>query len=212
MTLQKSDDEHSIFQTNKWLFFLFLCLATLCLLIIKKTFIENQTAAFEILESRGEMGIFHTINTLQYLSIPVVYLIKLLIISFVIWVGCFMFGYKVSYGQVWQVAVISEAIFIIPELLKILWFLFVDSDPTLTDIRTFYPLSLINLVDAYELDKRWLYPLKALNIFEIAYWFVLMEGIHTKARKKRKIANAIVLSSYSLFFIFWLIFYTIVYK
>lgn len=202
----------SVFDTNKWLFFLFLCLATLLLLVLKKTFVESETAAFEVLESRGEMGVFQTLNTLQYMSVPVIYLLKLTVISFVIWVGCFMFGYRITYSQVWQVAVVSEAVFLIPEVLKILWLIFIETDPNLFEIRSFYPLSLINFVDPYELDKRWFYPLKAINVFEVVYWFVLASGIHHMAGKKLSTARAIIFSSYVLFFFLWLGFYLIVYK
>ncbi|MBL6446863.1 sulfate ABC transporter permease [Fulvivirga sp. 29W222] len=212
MNSTENAEDHSIFDTNKWVFFLVLCLASLFLLIVKKTFIENQTAAFEVLDSQGEMGIFHTINALQYFSIPLIYLFKFTVISFVIWIGSFMFGYKITYSQTWQVAVIAEAIFLIPELLKVLWFLFVDMDPNLFEIRAFYPLSLINLANPYELDNRWFYPLKALNIFEVIYWFILVGGIHYKAKKQKNIAYAIVFSSYVLFFLLWLGFYLLVYK
>ena len=208
----ENTDDSSIFDTNKWVFFLVLCLATLFLLVVKKTFIEDQTAAFEVLESRGEMGVFHAINALQYFSIPLIYLLKFTIISFVIWVGSFMFGYKITYAQIWQVVVIAEAIFLIPEMLKIIWFLFIDMDPNLFEIRSFYPLSLMHLADPYEIDSRWFYPLKALNIFEIVYWFVLVEGVHHMAGKQKNIAYAIVFSSYVLFFLLWLGFYLLVYK
>ncbi|GAA0891448.1 hypothetical protein GCM10009122_11270 [Fulvivirga kasyanovii] len=210
-SLENTDDS-SIFNTNKWVFFLVLCLATLFLLVVKKTFIEDQTAAFEVLESRGEMGVFHAINALQYFSIPLIYLFKFTIISFVIWVGSFMFGYKITYGQIWQVVVIAEAIFLIPEMLKIIWFLFIAMDPNLFEIRSFYPLSLMHLADPYEIDSRWFYPLKALNIFEIVYWFVLVEGVHHMAGKQKNVAYAIVFSSYVLFFLLWLGFYLLVYK
>lgn len=208
----ENTDDSSIFDTNKWVFFLVLCLATLFVLVVKKTFIEDQTAAFEVLESRGEMGVFHAINALQYFSIPLIYLFKFTIISFVIWVGSFMFGYKITYAQIWQVVVIAEAIFLIPEMLKIIWFLFIDMDPNLFEIRTFYPFSLMHLVDPYDIDNRWFYPLKALNVFEIVYWLVLVEGIHHMAGKQKNIAYAIVFSSYVLFFLLWLGFYLLVYK
>lgn len=212
MPLIDNNETDSVFDTNKWVFFIFLCLATILLLILKKSFIENETAAFEILESRGEMGVFHTINTLQYFSVPLVYLVKFTIISFVLWIGCFMFGYKITYGQVWQVVVIAESIFLVPELLKILWFLFVETDPDIFEIKAFYPFSLINVVDTYELGKRWFYPLKALNVFEVIYWFILAAGINHMAKKEKSTAYAIVFSSYVLFFFLWLGFYVLVYK
>jgi hypothetical protein len=182
------------------------------LLYVKKTFIENETAAFEFLEDRPEGGILQVISAIQFLSIPLVYLWKFTVIGFVVWVGSFMFGYRVTYSQCWGIAIVSEYIFLVPEFLKILWFLFVQTDPNLNDIRAFYPFSLMHFFDYYDLDKRYVYPLKALNLFEIGYWALLVSGVHHFARKQMKTAWIIVLSSYGLIFLLWLLFYIVVYK
>ena len=90
--------------------------------------------------------------------------------------------------------------------------MFVDTDPNLSDISPFYPLSLMNFFDPHEIDKKYLYPLKALNLFEIAYWILLVRGVHFFARKQIKTAWIIILCSYVLIFFLWLLFYIIVYK
>src|SRR6478735_5321682 len=168
--MQTNEETKSLFAANKRLTFILLCLITFLLLYVKKTFIENETAAFEFLQDRPEGGILQIISALQFLTIPFIYLWKFTVIAFVIWVGCFMFGYRVTYSQCWGITVVSEYIFIVPELLKIGWFLFIETDPNLLDIRAFYPFSLMNLVDYSEVSHEYVYPLKALNIFEILYW------------------------------------------
>ncbi len=202
----------SFFSADKRLLFILLCLFTLLLLYIKITLIENETAAFEFLQDRPEGMVLRTISTVKFLSIPFVYLWKFLVIAFVIWIGCFMFGYRVTYTQCWGVVVAAEYIFLVPEILKILWFMFVETDPTYNDISGFYPLSLIHFVDIETLDKRWAYPLRALNLFEVIYWFLLVGGIHHYARKEKRYVWTIVACSYILIFFLWLLFYAIVYK
>ncbi len=202
----------SFFAADKRLLFILLCLITFLLLYIKITLIENETAAFEFLQDRPEGMILRAISTVKFLSIPFVYLWKFTVIAFVIWVGCFMFGYRVTYTQCWGVVITAEYIFLVPEILKILWFMAVETDPTYNDISAFYPLSLIQFVDFETLDKRWAYPLRALNLFEIVYWVLLVEGIHHYARKDKKYVWIIVACSYVLIFFLWLIFYSIVYK
>ncbi|MEM8568946.1 MAG: hypothetical protein AAGF85_20980 [Bacteroidota bacterium] len=206
------EDSSGFYDLNKWLYFLLLCLATFALLLIKKTFVENETMAFEILEERGQMGFFNLISGLQYASIPIVYLYKFTIIGFILWVGCFLFGYKVTYSEAWHVAAISESIFLIAELMKICWFIFLAPESSIFDVRAFYPLSLMNLFDRQTLDPRWIYPLKALNLFEIIYWILLINGIDYKAQKKRNTAKLIVSLSYILLFLIWLAYYLIIYK
>lgn len=210
--MQTTDETKSIFAIDKKLLFVLLCLLTLLLLYIKKSFIENETAAFEFLQDRPEGMVLQMISALQFISIPLVYLWKFMIIALVIWLGCFMYGYRVTYWQCWGVVIGAEFIFIIPELLKILYFLIIETDPSYWDIGSFYPFSLMHFFDYYSIDKKWAYPLRALNLFEIVYWFALVSGIHHYARKEKKIVWFIVLSSYILLFFLWLVFYVIVYK
>lgn len=211
-TLTNEGETKSLFAADKRLLFVLLCLATLLLLFIKISFIENETAAFEFLQDRPEGMILQLINGLKFFSIPFVYLWKFTVIAFVIWVGCFMYGYRVTYKQCWGVVIGAEYIFLVPELLKILWFMVVETDPSYHDIRAFYPFSLMHFFDYYSIDKRWAYPLRALNLFEIAYWFLLVSGIHHYARKEKRIVWLIVICSYILIFFLWLGFYVIVYK
>jgi len=197
---------------DKRLFFVFLCLITFLLLYLKKSFIESQIAAFEILEQRGQMGFYHFINALQYFSIPIVYLYKFTVIAFILWVGCFMFGYKVFYSKLWQLVMFAECIFFGAELLKIGWFVFIETDPEIWDVKAFYPLSLINLFDYREVPDAWLYPLKAINVFEVLYWAILVYGTQFLSRKRFDISLYIVLSSYVFWFFLWLIFFVLIYK
>jgi hypothetical protein len=202
----------SFFGADKKLLFILLCLVTLLLLYFKIAFIENETAAFEFLQDRPQGAILKIISGLKMVAIPFIYLWKFTVIAFVIWVGCFMFGYRVTYSQCWGVVIGAEFIFLVPEVLKIIWFMVVHTDPTYHDIRAFYPLSLMHFFDYYAIDNRWAYPLRALNLFEIAYWVMLVEGIHHYARKDKKYVWFIVLCSYVLLFFIWLGFYVVVYK
>jgi hypothetical protein len=212
MNQSATHETKSFFSADKRLLFILLCLLTLLLLYVKITFIEHQTAAFEFLQDRPEGFILKVLSGLKFLSVPFVYLWKVTVIAFVIWTGCFMFGYRVTYAQSWAVVLAAEYIFLIPEALKILWFLFIQKDPSYSDIGSFYPFSLMHFADYETLEKRWAYPLRALNLFEVAYWFLLVEGINHWARKDKKYVWIIVLSSYVLIFFLWLVFYVAVYK
>ena len=210
--MQTTLETKSLFDADKKLTFFLLCLASFFLLYVKKVFIENETAAFEFLADSPQGGILQLISLLQFLTIPIIYLWKFTIIGFVIWVGSFMFGYRITYSQCWGVAIVSEFVFLIPELLKIFWFLFFDRDPTYYDVIGYYPLSLMHFFDYFDVDKRYVYPLKALNLFEVVYWFVLAGGIHFFARKQKKVSRLIILSSYTLIFFLWLLFYIMIYR
>jgi len=205
----------SLFSTDKKLTFIILCLVSVFLLYLKKSFIENETAAFEFLQDRPEGMILRLISALQFFSIPFIYLWKFTVIGFVLWVGCFLFGYRITFAQCWSVVMAAEFVFILPELLKIGWFLFVKTDPSLREVQAFYPLSLMNFFDYSTLDKRFAYPLRAISVFEILYVLTMVRGVNFYSFRIHKQQSAtwwIVSSSYILIFVFWLIFYMIVYK
>lgn len=201
-----------LFEINRIHFFLILCVLTFLVLFIKKTFIEYEITAFQILDERGQLGLFKMISALQYLSIPAIYLFKFTFIAFFVWVGCFGFGYRVTYTNCWHIVMVAEIIFILPELLKIGWFMFFETDPNFATVRAFYPFSLMNFFDFETVENKWHYPLKSLNIFEVLYWFLLAAGIYVKSQKVYKQSMIIGLVGYVLPFIFWLGYYTIVYK
>lgn len=213
--MQNDIDQSSVFDSDKKLTFVILCLLTVVLLFIKKAFIESETAAFEFLQDRPEGMILKAISALQFFSIPFIYLWKFTVIGFVLWVGCFTFGYRITYSQCWSVALLAEFVFIAPEVLKIGWFLFINTDPSLLEIKAFYPLSLMNFFDYLTVAPRYHYPLKSMSLFEIGYVCALVLGVNHfsfKAHKKSRATWWIVSCSYILIFLLWLLFYIIVYK
>jgi hypothetical protein len=202
----------SIFTADKRLLFLLLCLCSFLFLFVRQAFIESTTAAFEFLQDRPEGWILRMLHALQWVAVPVVYLWKLSVIAFVLWVGCFTFGYRVTFSQCWSVALGAEFVFLIPDFIKVLWFMFVVPDPRLAEVGSFYPLSLLSFFDYYAIDHRWAYPLRALNLFEIMYWFALVSGLRHYTRKPAVVGWRIVGSFYITLFLLWLVFYIIVYK
>lgn len=188
---------------NKKLFFAVVCLIALLLLYVQQTFIVAEIAAFKFLEG-PEALLFRIFAGLKFLAVPIVYAIKFTVVGFILWTGCFMWGYKVTYTKCWQIAMIAEVVFFIPTILKIFWFMFVSTDPNYFEYQAFYPLSYMNFFDYQEVPKKYIYANQALNVFEIIYWVVLTYGVDFAARKKKSVANAIVATTYIPLFLFWL--------
>ena len=200
------------FDFNSKLYFVLICVLMFIILFLKKAFLIEEITAFEVLDERGEMGIFNIFFALEYAVVPVFFAWRITVTTFLIWVGCFMFGYKLTFNKLWKLVLMLEIVFLIPEILKLLWFMTFETNPDYWDIRAFYPFSLMNLFDYEAIGKQWHYPLKALNIFEIGYWFLLVYGIYYLSGKSLKIAYAIVSSSYLLFFFIWLVYYVLSYR
>ncbi len=199
-------------ETDKRVMFIFICVSTLLLLFVKKSFIENETAAFEFMANTPEGSMLEIRSALQYFSIPLIYAWKFLVIAFVVWVGCFMFGFRVTYEQCWRVVMAAELVFYLPEIIKIFWFTAIETDPDFYRIQAFYPFSIMSFFDHATLAGRYHYPLKVLNLFEIVYLGALMLGVWHFSRKPFRNAFIIILTTYLPIFLLWLIFYLIVYN
>ncbi len=191
--------------------FIIICLVYIALLLVKRIFIIDTIAAFEVLNERGDIWVFDLIYSIQYLSVPIFLAWKWSWTTLTLWIGSFMFGYRLHFNQLWKMVMLAELVFFLPEIAKVLWFSLFYTDPTYFDYMAFYPFSIINLMYYTEIDPKWMYPLKSLNLFEVLYWPVLIFGIYFLSGKKLKTAAYIVLSTYVLFFFVWLGFYVLVY-
>ncbi|MGW8122687.1 hypothetical protein ACV07N_08495 [Roseivirga echinicomitans] len=196
---------------NKTVVFILMCIISFLFLYIQQTFILYEITAFKFMGGLDLM-ILKAITGLKYLGIPIMFALKFTIVGFILWTGCFLWGYRVTYKQCWQIAMFAQMIFFIPELLTILWFFFIETDPSYKDFLAFEPLSYMNFFNHTEVAEKYWYVNSSLNVFEIGYWILLTHGVNFAARKKKSIANAIVFTSYVPLFLLWLWFYLGVYK
>ena len=199
------------FSFNGMALFLVICLVYMALHLVKRIFIIDSIAAFEVLNERGDVWVFDLIYNIQYLSVPLFLAWKWAWTTLSLWIGCFMFGYRLHFNQLWRLVMLAEVVFFFPEILKVIWFSLFDTDPNYYDYLAFYPFSIINLLDYTQIDPRWLYPLKSLGLFELVYWPVLILGIYFLSGKKLILSTYIVLSTYVLLYFVWLGFYLLVY-
>lgn len=206
------EDFLAVIENRKRSTFLVICLLALAFLFLKKTFIEDRTMAFEFLAGRPEGASLTLRSAFQYLSIPIIYLWKFTVIGFVVWVGCFTLGFRITYGQCWRVVMASELVWFVPEALKILYFQFVVTNPDFYLIQAFYPLSMMNFADYTTLPDAWHYPLKSLNVFEVGYMLVLAQGLALVSGRAYREMLRVILVGYLPLFLGWLAFWVMVYR
>lgn len=202
--------------------FLLLCFALITLGWVFQFLLISENLYIDFLSSRyGYERIQELLASTKkyewtsYALTPVTYFVK---ISFV--VSCLSLGYFFSDNQFkfnafFRIAILTEFIFLLPILLKILWFLFVQTDYDFNDLQQFYALSLLSVFDIETLPKYFIYPLQTLNIFEVAYWFLLAYGVADVTGFSFKRSFGLVASSYGVGLVLWVVlvmFLTITYS
>lgn len=193
------------------LFFL-LCLAYLGMGVITQELLKTEVLLAEtLLEQFTRDQVIEVVNFnrkwewITYVLLPMILLLKIALIAKIIDVGTFFIDKKVSYNKLYSTVLRAEFIFLLAPVLKLGWFYFFESDFGLVDLQNFYPLSLINITGYGNLDSWFIYPLQALNLIEVAYWFLLAFQIKKILDIDFSKSFSVVMGSYGVVLLIWII-------
>ncbi|MDE0470983.1 MAG: hypothetical protein OXH57_03505 [Ekhidna sp.] len=145
---------------------------------------------------------------LNYIFVPIIFTIKFTLIT--LWILCaiILFGYKNTFKEIFRVVLIAEFVRLIHSFITLIWFGFIDTDYSLLDVQYFKPLSLLNFFEAVEVESWLIFPLQSLNLFEIAYMFVLAIGVKRILKKNYIDALNFTIPVYGTALVTWIVFIT----
>lgn len=112
---------------------------------------------------------------------------------------------KVKYKDIWNIVLTAQWSTLLVLFVKILWFGFYHTQFTTDELQSFSPLSLINLFDSKKLDVWMRYPIQLVNLFELAYWILLIVGIKKLLNRSWLKSLEMVFLSYGLAMIVWVV-------
>ncbi|WP_282069239.1 hypothetical protein [Olleya namhaensis] len=136
---------------------------------------------------------------------PILLLLKVFIITAIIDAGCFFFSREIKYKKLFNIVVKAEFVFLLVIVFKTVWFYAFQPNFTLEDLQNFYPLSALNIIGYQGLDAWFVYPFQVLNLFEIAYWFILAYLIGKEINENIDKGFSIVASSYGVGLLIWVV-------
>ena len=157
----------------------------LVILIFFSSIIYNQVLDTEELQANALLRQFDSNEVYKFLSIrkkwewigmaflPIIILVKIFLASFFLYTGIYFTDKNLEFKKIFYSVIKAQYIFLFPILLKIIWFYFFTVEYQLEDTIYFFPLSAINIVGYKNIDPWFIYPLQVLNLFELAYWFIL---------------------------------------
>lgn len=122
----------------------------------------------------------HSYKFLVYILSPLIIILRTLIFAIIFDAiltckniyesGDLSTGHKFS--QFWKIFICAEWSCVAFVAVKFCWFAFFNTDYSYYDLIDYSPLSLYNLVGNSNLDSWLVYPMKMLNLFELAYLIV----------------------------------------
>ena len=144
----------------------------------------------------------------SYAVTPVLIGIKVLLVAF-----CLNFvkvieinrQEDIKYSDILSWVLMAEFVFIIGGVYKFVYFYWVQTDYTLEDLQTYYPMSLINFREYISMERWAAYPLQLVNVFEAGYWAILVMGIRDLFQEKISYFRSLglVLATYGVGLLFW---------
>ena len=140
-----------------------------------------------------------------YFFIPVFLLLKLFVVSCLIYIGLNISDYSTNFKSLFCIVTIAESTMVIASLFKLCYIVIFN----ITDIevlKRFFPLSIINFFNLKNIPFYLVYPLQQINIFELGYWLLLAYGIKTLENVDFKKALKITSLSYGVGLVIWSIF------
>lgn len=134
-------------------------------------------------------------------------LLKTSLISLILQAGLYLSSVDISYKRLFNIVLKCEYIFLLPTLVKIIWFGVLVEPNSIQDVQSFYPFSLANLINTETLQPWLRYPLEVVNFFEIVYWFILIHLISIEMKDfKTWRPFKIVSGSYGTSLLIWILF------
>lgn len=135
-------------------------------------------------------------------------LIKTSIITLVIYTGVILSSLNIGLRRIFRVVVQAEFIFLLMGFVRFFWFYLFQSDINFTSLGFFQPLSIINFFSPNDDLTYLVYPLQLINLFELAYWFILAYLLRNLLKKSFWKSFEFVLNTYGVALVIWVVFVT----
>lgn len=198
-------------EANKYEFFLLISLIYILISILLNEYIIKEDLYYQTLGehlARERIEEFLEFKNkwdwVGYCIIPVVLLIKIFYVTVCFEIGVIFHGFKVSFRNLFHVAMLSESIFLFAQILKAIAFLF-SKPETLYEVQSVSTLSLYSIINGAAIDPWFIYPLQTMNVFEIIYWFFLAYVLKILLEKEYGRMVRFVLSTYGIGLLAWII-------
>lgn len=151
-----------------------------------------------------ESEVYRDLQKYIYLSTLIYTLFKVSMIALILYTALYLAEHQIEFVSAFNIAITAEFIFLVPAVIKIFWFRYEYPAGTLSEWHKVYILSALSLFDNVSAD--WYFPLQTLNLFEIAYWFLLAYGIHKITPLNFDSSLRVVVFSYLPALFIWIVF------
>jgi hypothetical protein len=123
----------------------------------------------------------------------------------VILAGLFAWNIKLNFKTILNIVIVSESVFFLNTLVKLVWFGFVDREYSLRDLNSFHPLTTRIFLSTDSNNQVTEYLLTKISLVELAYICTLSVLLSQAMGSSFLKGFKIILSSYGVALALWTI-------
>lgn len=205
----------SFFEQNSFLFFLFICSVYILAYFFNREFILIDEVYYNSLNERLAVDRIEEILSFQekwawlnYFMLPIMILFQIFLVTLCLNIGTILLDYKIQFKQLFRIVTNATIVFAVARLFIILgtWAFFEVS--TFEDFNkgVIFSLSLLSIIGQEGMELWLIYPLTALNLFEVFFCLILAAGLNYSLDKKYVESLGFVIATYGLGLLTWMIF------
>lgn len=139
-----------------------------------------------------------------YLAVPVIVFLKVVLVAACIYTGIILGNREASFNDVLKIVLLAEIVMVLSAFFKVTCLLYKGVD-SFDDIRSFSPLSLLQLINVRSIPSYAVYPIQTLNLFELGYWIVLALGLRHFLQLPFAKSLVMVLTTYGIGLCIWML-------
>jgi len=194
---------------------LIIFLSYITLIFVNNIFLTTDSKIFDFLSKNYPSYVVQNYLESQkkywwvsYAVTPLLIIIKVLLVAFCLnFIKLFELNgvEEIKFLDLIFVVLIAEFVFVIAGFYKFINFYWIDTNHTLEDLQTYFPISLLNIKEHISTEKWLAYPLQTVNLFELFYWFILAWGVRELLQEKISYVKSfgLVAITYGIGLVFW---------
>lgn len=196
-------------------FFLFITLFFTIQFVINEFYISENLLYEHLSENFSEASVTHKVEKYQKFTpvkiiAPIVfYALRFFIIAIFVAVVLFLINIKHPFTGIVKAVILAEYLYIIKQLIKLIWFGIYRTDYTFKDFYDFNWDSVSGWADISNLPLYFRVPINSINLFTLLYLFVLAFFLKKELGKKNTISYIkslnISLKAYGSGLILWIV-------
>lgn len=197
--IDPAESEGSVFNKSPWALLILLNLVYLLILIVKHEILVSDNllaAGYQGNDFDGYLSSLQYFRWFKYFFIMLWANIQILLVSVGLIMACRILNINPTIPKIFNVVILAQLVYVLDEVVIIVWFGFIQKEFTVYDVFNFESLSLIRLVAVQEGALLKSFVLRSLDIYFVVYVVVLLYELSYLFSIPRRRAATIVLVGY----------------